>query len=221
MIAVIGDIHGCFNTLENLYGKIRSYTSEIYSVGDLIDRGKHSKQVVQFCIERNINAVRGNHEEMMLKSISKHLSPQLGSINISFDMWEVNGGLETIRSYGEYDENNPLKNFEDKLEKAGHYSFFMKMPLMIEIENTVITHAGIAGGILGDSVLWNRRFPKKLSQFQVFGHSAIVEPDYAENHYINIDTGCIYGRKLTAAVINPKSKEVLHIVSEPVNENDR
>ena len=115
MIAVIGDIHGCFHTLENLYGKISSYTSEIYSVGDLIDRGRHSKQVVQFCIERNIRAVRGNHEEMMFKSINKYLSASPFGINLGFDMWRVNGGLDTIRSYGDFDEYDPLKNFTEKL----------------------------------------------------------------------------------------------------------
>jgi len=221
MIAVIGDIHGCYHTLENLYGKISSYTSEIYSVGDLIDRGRHSKAVVQFCIDKNISPVRGNHEEMMVKSLDKHPSESPFGINLSFDMWQVNGGLETIRSYGDYDEYDPLKNFEYKLKEAGHHEFLMNLPLMIEIESIVITHAGIADGIHGDSVLWNRRPPKKLRQFQVFGHSPIIDAYYVENHFINIDAGCVYGRKLTAAVINPKTKEVLHIISEPLNEKDR
>ena len=221
MIAVIGDIHGCYHTLENLYGKISSYTSEIYSVGDLIDRGRHSKAVVQFCIDKNISPVRGNHEEMMVKSLDKHPSESPFGINLSFDMWQVNGGLETIRSYGDYDEYDPLKNFEYKLKEAGHYGFLMNLPLMIEIERTVITHAGIADGTHGDSVLWNRRPPKKLRQFQVFGHLPIIDAYLVENHFINIDAGCVYGRKLTAAVINPKTKEVHHIISEPLNEKDR
>ena len=221
MIAVIGDIHGCYHTLENLYGKISSYTSEIYSVGDLIDRGRHSKAVVQFCIDKNISPVRGNHEEMMVKSLDKHPSESPFGINLSFDMWQVNGGLETIRSYGDYDEYDPLKNFEYKLKEAGHYGFLMNLPLMIEIERTVITHAGIADGTHGDSVLWNRRPPKKLRQFQVFGHLPIIDAYHVENHFINIDAGCVYGRKLTAAVINPKTKEVLHIISEPLSEKDR
>lgn len=221
MIAVIGDIHGCFHTLENLYGKIKNYTSEIYSVGDLIDRGKHSKSVVQFCIVKNIIPVKGNHEEMMLTSINRYLSFPSGAINFGFDMWRANGGLETIRSYSDFNEYDPLKNFEDKLEQAGHYGFFLNLPLIMEIENTVITHAGIAGGILGDSVLWNRRPPKKLHRFQVFGHSPIIDAYHIENHYINIDTGCVYGRKLTAAIINPKSKEVLHIISESLSNYDK
>ena len=69
-IAIIGDIHGCYYTLKSLYCKITE-TDEVYSVGDLIDRGKYSKEVVQFCMDNNIKPVKGNHEDMMIKAIEK------------------------------------------------------------------------------------------------------------------------------------------------------
>jgi serine/threonine protein phosphatase 1 len=68
-IAVIGDIHGCIGPLKDIYEKIVKYTNEVYSVGDLIDRGKNSKEVIQFCIDNKISPVKGNHEDMMLKAI--------------------------------------------------------------------------------------------------------------------------------------------------------
>ena len=42
MIAVISDVHGCFNTLKKLVKEVRKKYPNIplYSVGDLIDRGK-------------------------------------------------------------------------------------------------------------------------------------------------------------------------------------
>ena len=49
-IFVIGDIHGCFLTLSELYDQIKSKfpTIEIYSVGDLVDRGNKSFEVIEY-----------------------------------------------------------------------------------------------------------------------------------------------------------------------------
>ena len=68
MIAIIGDIHGCYFTLKELYEKIIEHTNEIYSVGDLIDRGNFSRQVIQFCINNDIKPVLGNHDDMLLRA---------------------------------------------------------------------------------------------------------------------------------------------------------
>ncbi|MEK6552317.1 MAG: metallophosphoesterase, partial [Bacteroidota bacterium] len=56
MIAVIGDIHGCYFTLVELYKKIiRRYPNiPVYTVGDLVDRGNRSSDVFEFVITNNI-----------------------------------------------------------------------------------------------------------------------------------------------------------------------
>ena len=50
MVAVIGDIHGCFHTLKKLYALILKKYPDIpvCAVGDLVDRGKYSYEVVEF-----------------------------------------------------------------------------------------------------------------------------------------------------------------------------
>ncbi|MCZ7612088.1 MAG: metallophosphoesterase [Ignavibacteriaceae bacterium] len=50
MVAVIGDIHGCFHTLRKLYDLILTKYPDIpvCAVGDLVDRGKFSYEVVEF-----------------------------------------------------------------------------------------------------------------------------------------------------------------------------
>ncbi len=50
MIAVIGDVHGCYYTLKQLVDKIRKkYPAiSIYCVGDLVDRGNYSFEVIDF-----------------------------------------------------------------------------------------------------------------------------------------------------------------------------
>ena len=50
MIAVIGDVHGCYYTLVELYNNIKNKfpNIEIYAVGDFIDRGNNSFEVMEF-----------------------------------------------------------------------------------------------------------------------------------------------------------------------------
>lgn len=67
---VIGDIHGRFNTLIELLDKA-NYNPEsdiLVSVGDLIDRGPRSVEVIDFFAAPNRYAVRGNHEQMVLNN---------------------------------------------------------------------------------------------------------------------------------------------------------
>ncbi|HVO73095.1 MAG TPA: metallophosphoesterase, partial [Ignavibacteriaceae bacterium] len=66
MIAVIGDIHGCLNTLSDLVSKIEKKYPELnlYCVGDLIDRGNFSCEVMDFISKKNIKFTPGNHDYM-------------------------------------------------------------------------------------------------------------------------------------------------------------
>ena len=66
MIAIIGDVHGCYYTLAELYNNIKNkYPDiEIYCVGDLIDRGNNSYEVMEFVINKKIQFTPGNHEYM-------------------------------------------------------------------------------------------------------------------------------------------------------------
>ena len=56
MVAVIGDIHGCYNTLVKTYDEVKAkYPDiEIFSVGDLVDRGKFSFEVMEFIKSKKI-----------------------------------------------------------------------------------------------------------------------------------------------------------------------
>lgn len=71
-ILAIGDIHGEYDKLLALYEKIRFNPPDdlLVFVGDYIDRGKKSPEVLQWLMERrnepNIVMLRGNHEQMML-----------------------------------------------------------------------------------------------------------------------------------------------------------
>ena len=71
MVAVIGDVHGCFYTLKQLVDKVRNkYSSiEIFCVGDLVDRGNHSFEVIEYIIAENIKFTLGNHDYMFYSNM--------------------------------------------------------------------------------------------------------------------------------------------------------
>jgi hypothetical protein len=197
-IAIIGDIHGCLGQLKKLYEKILKYTDDVYSVGDLIDRGEHIKEVVQFCVENKIKPVMGNHEYMMLSSISMENN---FADRETYYMWMQIGGGMAIRDYCKSGEET-LQNFTEELKNIGHYDFLKSLPIKAETETCIITHAGIVTGKPESNALFNRGMPSKLKKLQIFGHTPSTKAIYEKGHFVNIDSGCIYWGRLSAAVVN-------------------
>ncbi|WP_053162206.1 metallophosphoesterase [Pseudomonas brassicacearum] len=71
---VVGDIHGHFKFLTMALDKLDFNTEldRIFSVGDLIDRGPDSIDVLNWLEKPWFHAVRGNHEQMLIDCISGH-----------------------------------------------------------------------------------------------------------------------------------------------------
>ncbi|MFY4844058.1 metallophosphoesterase, partial [Aliarcobacter butzleri] len=64
-IYIIGDVHGCYKSLLALIEQLpNKKNSKIVFVGDLIDRGKNSCEVIELIINNNYDCVMGNHEEL-------------------------------------------------------------------------------------------------------------------------------------------------------------
>jgi len=211
-IAVIGDIHGCFYELSELYDKLSAHTDEIYSVGDLIDRGPDSKSVIQFCIDKGIKPVMGNHEDMLLKTILKSNPGIFRRNENTLFQWMLDGAEKTLLSY--LGENNKIiLEFADEFRDTGHYDFISNLPLIIELDNCIISHGGIVKNKPLDNVLWNRYMPSKLDKLQIFGHTPTDKVEYVKGHYMNIDTGCTFGRKLTAVLIDALNGTPVNYIS--------
>lgn len=220
IIAVLGDIHGCLHTLNSLFEKIKDRCEEIFSVGDLIDRGPYSKEVVQFCIDNNVMPVRGNHEDMLLKAI-ENSDENLWNTSKEIDLYFYNGGDKAQKSYIGSKSRNDFNNFKKELESNGHLEWIKSFPLKYESKVLVISHAGIIEGGDDISILWNRDVPAKLDKIQIFGHTPIENVDYIEDHYVNIDTACVYGNKLSAILIEKSTAKIIDIVQEELKPNDR
>jgi serine/threonine protein phosphatase 1 len=227
MVAVIGDIHGCYYTLVDLYNKIRQKynTIPIYTVGDLIDRGSNSYQVMQFIIDESIEFTPGNHDYMFY-----HFFKQPDSIFAK--SWIFNGNEATLRSY---------QNHEDEI--FDHIELIKRAPLYFDLEDCFISHAGISSyyeDMLPDDfrkdlssltqhiykdyinevgVLWTRDKLIDLGKIQIVGHTKQKDIDYDEDSdALYIDTGACVGNKLSAVVIH--KSEIVDTIEQSTNMND-
>jgi serine/threonine protein phosphatase 1 len=202
---IIGDIHGCLNSLQNLLKLIKKEAETFVFLGDYIDRGAESREVVE-CIlnlkkkKRNVITLLGNHEIMLINYLRGY----------DDGTFMRAGGKETLISYGIKPKTKPEK--VAKLFPEEHMNFFRELPLLWENEHGIYAHAGIEPGVhltrqVSSYCLWVRdefiRSPYKFSKPVVFGHTVFREPLVQENK-IGIDTGAVYGGKLTALLLPEK-----------------
>jgi serine/threonine protein phosphatase 1 len=94
-LLAIGDIHGCYQALDALAQKMAFTAGDtVVTVGDYVDRGPQSRQVIDFLIglarHSRLIPLRGNHEVMMLQA-RESLS--------GYKDWLTCGGMETLESY--------------------------------------------------------------------------------------------------------------------------
>lgn len=199
----IGDIHGCFHSMKALLEKLEPYYDRKFVfVGDYIDRGPGSKQVVDYLLDfkEKIDCVflRGNHEQMLLDAFHHNKK----------EMWLMNGGRTTIESYGPEGGEITLPD--------SHKEFYENTRLYYDTENYFFVHAGLSPAkTIAESIedehevkefLWERSHLNALEtpweKTVVFGHTPSSKPIRKEK-MIGIDTGCVFNRvgygKLTAA----------------------
>lgn len=227
MVAVIGDIHGCFFTLVELYNKIRNKYPKvaIYSVGDLIDRGNFSYEVVKFFVEEKIRFTPGNHDYMFY-----HFFKDPSSVFAK--SWVFNGNESTLVSYEDH---------EDEIFK--HIEFIKQAPLYFDLDDCFITHAGISDvyknelpfdykrdlSVLShyikqdyrneDGVLWTRANLLDLGKLQVVGHTKSQDVILDEtSNALYIDTGACVGNKLSAVVVH--ESKIIETFEQPTKLDD-
>lgn len=204
-IAVIGDIHGCINTLKKLYGKIKN--RNVYTVGDIVDRGAGVKSTLNFCIENKIKSVRGNHEHWMIQALMNKDNPYY------LKKWIQYGGDTTVRSYLKLDSSMTVKNLYDAANSAGHLKYISEFPLKYEIDNVIISHAGLIKDGDEKSIFFNYERPLKIDgKLQVFGHRPFQQSQIIKGWYANLDSGCVEGYKLTCAIIDTHKAEISDLI---------
>ena len=210
---VIGDVHGCADELEELLGLLGyGLVDGAYAhpdgrraifVGDLVDRGPRILDAVRIAramVERgSAFAVPGNHDQKLVRALRGR------------DV-RITHGLD--RSLAELDahpeEREGVAVFLDSL--VSHYVF--------DDGNLVVAHAGMKeemqgrgsgkvrdfalyGETTGETdefglpVRWNWAAEYRGHAMVVYGHTPVPDPEWL-NRTINIDTGCVFGGRLTA-----------------------
>jgi serine/threonine protein phosphatase 1 len=197
---VIGDIHGCHQALLELWHKISPIAEDdtIVFLGDYIDRGPDSRQVIDEILEIKrrlpwVITLLGNHEQMLLDFLEGRKTPFL----------EV-GGTETLASYGV----TPGGSNNSELPST-HLDFFRGLITFWQNQEAIYVHAGLMPGrplaLQPKSwLLWAREeFLESDYDFGkpvIFGHTPFPHPHLGK-HRIGIDTGVVYGGQLTCLVL--------------------
>lgn len=189
----VGDIHGCFWEFSELLKKIK-YNKENYRLillGDLINRGPNSFEVLKWVREKEVEVIMGNHERGFLISLKEGFP--LG-----------NHFMELKNQMGE-----SLEGWINWIKNWPHY---------IEGEDFIAVHGGLVPGespkqsdsrILANIRTWDGKGINLIDENNppwyksykgkktvVYGHWAKQGLKIRENT-IGLDTGCVYGYQLS------------------------
>ena len=217
---IIGDVHGCADELIELLGHLgyevsfkddrtRVSTSaprgrRAFLVGDLVDRGPRSLDVVRIVMhmvaQGHALMVIGNHDNRFMRFLQCR------------DVKLTHGLTETIEEFSRASEE-----FRERTR-----SFFEALPSHAWVDGgrLSIAHAGVREDMLGrssDAIYkfglygetsghlddnglperynWPAHYSGKTTV--VYGHTPVAEPEWL-NNTLCVDTGCVYGGKLTA-----------------------
>lgn len=218
MYTIISDIHGCFDEFKELTLKL-GYTwstgvplhneKKLVFVGDITDRGPHSLKMIEIVHELVIVRKKalyspGNHCNKLYRYF-------LGR------KVQITHGLDTTVA-----EYQSLSKEKQKVISCKMIELYESSPLYLILDNNqlVTSHAGIKAHDIGKFTPYVERFvlygditgEKHPDGFPVrgdwakeydgnhlivYGHTPVIDPRVI-NNTINIDTGCVFGGKLTA-----------------------
>lgn len=229
---IIGDIHGCYPELHELLTKLGySISSDmlvvshpegrrVLFVGDLVDRGPDSVAVLRLAMANQDNGqilcVPGNHDIKLMRKLSGK--------NVQL----THGLAETMQQLESTDEafHQAVRAYIDSL--VSHFVF--------DDGKLVVAHAGMKENMQGrgsgkvrEFALygettgetdeyglpvrhdWAAEYRGKATV--VYGHTPIPEAEWL-NNTIDIDTGCVFGGKLTA--LRYPEMELVHVEAQQV-----
>lgn len=226
-VYAIGDIHGRLDLLTLLLARVEAHsralpepeTLYIVLLGDLVDRGPQSAEVVAHvqALQQGSDAfvvLKGNHEQLMYRA----LDGESGVMQV----WLRTGGAETLRSYG-VDRPEPGYDEAEFAAKAARMvprptlRWMRALPLTARSGDYFFCHAGVRPGVplrrqSPDDLLWIRseflHDPSPHGAVIVHGHSVSEEVEILSNR-IGVDTGAYRTGVLSALYLEGARREVI------------
>ena len=230
LVYAVGDIHGCYELVCKLLGYIRvdcelraqGRRPILIFLGDYIDRGPRSKDVVEAMVwlqrhsDWEVHMLKGNHEQCLLSFLD---NPADGA------RWLEFGGAQTLESYGvgvpstrnRQDLTRTSTELLDSMP-ASHYSLLTNLETFLCIGDYAFVHAGVRPGADFDKqnpndLLWIRRdfvsANDKFERIVVHGHTwSTDQPEILWNR-IGVDTGAYVTGVLTGLCLEDGEIRVL------------
>lgn len=191
-LMAIGDIHGCDEALAALLAELRQLPYPCVFLGDYLDRGPSSVNVIARLIDAQTQRpdwkfLMGNHEEMFLTDLEKNFGGfDAGSAG---EQYEASGGVP-----------------------AAHRDFLEKLLPWFQSDRFLFVHGGIAKDVHLpveqhelDELLWTYNVSLQWrGKTIVRGHQVVRNPRQ-HHRQIDLDTGCCFGRRLTAGILDDES----------------
>jgi len=215
-VYAVGDVHGRLDLLEVLIEALREDNelrgpadTRIIFLGDLVDRGPASAQVIDFLLSgaidfASVDYIAGNHEDAFLDVLA-------GRNETASTSWFRFGGVETLKSYGVSSSAIALRGlalFDELHHKVPrrHIEFLETFEPHLRLGNYLFVHAGIKPGVALErqaphDLMWIRdeflEDGRDHGMIVVHGHSVTDAVDRRTNR-IGIDTGAYKSGRLTA-----------------------
>jgi serine/threonine protein phosphatase 1 len=194
----IADLHGRYDLLiQALNNVFRREPGNVVLLGDYIDRGPESRQIIAHLISLGesprpgwkVVCLKGNHEDMMVETITAPLDPS---------WWVGNGGGATLASYG----GSPPQS---------HIKWMAALPLYHADGKRIFVHAGVDETLplseqTEKALLWSRVAKKQdfshPEGYVVHGHTPFEDGPVTLQGRINLDTGAVWTNRLVVAVFD-------------------
>ena len=198
-IAVFADLHGNLPALNVIMDKIESLNcAAIYSLGDSITIGPYSNECIDIIRSKKINAIIGNHEEYLIKGITKPLPSYMSEDEYKHQLF--------VHSQITNENKKYIKTWKDKIEVSidGYQCLFIHSPFKIaEPYNEYI----YIGNMSNEEI--ENAFLKYKADIVFFGHTHAILNIKGKNRYINPGSvGCHKDNTALFTIIEFNNNEI-------------